>query len=233
MSLSTGADRPDQITHAFVLKGFDLVYSMLGGERDDQGKILASKHIENRHGRIAPGFYAVLCGRGTKGVTKERYDRCKTTLPSMFILNWCDPNIKHMLGKIVGVVRISHSLPYELCKNDPWAEGPVCNIISHAAWFVSAIPCRGNLGAFPIPVECLADVRSQASTASISPTKGPQLHPYRGPDVWSKKRKKGCIDLGDKDEVALLRRFLLKSQEDLHSKLATFEQPAPASAPMK
>ena len=221
MSLSTGADRPEEITHGFVLKGFDLVYSMLGGERDDAGKIIASKHIENRHGRMAPGWYAVLCGKGTKGVTKERYDKCKSILPSMFILDWGDANIKHMMGKIVGIVRIAHSLPYELCKDDPWAEGPVCNVISHAGWFVSGVPCKGNLGAFPIPSEVLAQVRFQASTASISPTKGPQLHPYRGPEVWSKKRKKGCIDLGDKDEVALLRRFLLKSQENLQRKIAT------------
>ena len=221
MSLSTGADRPQEITHAFCLKGFDLVYSMLGGERDCEGKIIASKHIENRHGRMAPGYYAVLCGKGTKGVTKERYDKCKSILPSMFILNWGDKNIEHILGKIVGVVRIAYSLPFELCKDDPWAEGPVCNVISHAGWFVSGIPCKGNLGAFPIPSEVLAQVRFQASIASISPTKGPQMHPYRGPEVWSKKRKKGCIDLGDKDEVALLKRFLLKSQDNLERKLAS------------
>ena len=218
---STGANRPEEITHGFVLKGFDLVYSMLGGERDDAGKIIASKHIENRHGRISPGWYAVLCGKGTKGVTKERYDKCKSILRSMFILDWGDKNIKHMMGKVVGIVRIAHSLPYELCKDDPWSEGPVCNIISHVGWLTSGIPCRGNLGAFPISEDALAQVRFQASIASISPTKGPHLHPCRGPDVWCKKRKKGCIDLGDKDEVALLKRFLLKSQDNLEQKLAS------------
>ena len=194
---------------------------MLGGERDDQGNIVACKHIENRHFRISPGWYAVLCGKGTKGVTKERYDTCTRILPTMAILNWQDPNIKQMLGKVVGMVSIAHSLPYDLCKDDPWAEGPVCNVISHAGWFVSGVPCKGNLGAFPIPADALAQVRSQASMASISPTKGPQMHPYRGPDVWSMKRKKGCIDLGDKDEVALLRRFLIKSQDNLQKTIAT------------
>ena len=226
MALSTGADTPQEITHGFVLKGFDLVYSMLSGECDESGSITASKHIENRHCRMAPGWYAVVCGKGTKGVTKQRYDKCRSILSSMFVLDWGDENVKHMMGKVVGIARIAHSLPYELCRNDPWAEGPVCNIISHVAWFVSGVACRGNFGAFPLAASALDQVRYQANTAHIRATKGPEMHPYRDAAVWlNKKRKKDCLDMSDKDDVAVLRNFLISTRNDIERKVVKTNDP--------
>lgn len=157
MSLSTGADSPDKITHAFVLKGFDLAWSMLEGEkifpdRDcDQEPIgIKSKDIENRHTRLAPGWYGVILGKGTKGVTRERYDECKAKLPNMNYPEWNSDVANCRKGHLVGVVKIAYGLPYDLCKDSPWAIGPVCNIISHAGWIDKPVPCKGNLGACPI-----------------------------------------------------------------------------------
>lgn len=231
MSLSTGADSPQTITHGFVLKGFDLVFSMLNGERDEDGEhILNSKTIENRHGRLAPGWYAVILGKGTKSVTKERYDRCRSLLPNMLIPEWNAADTKEWLafrkGCAVGAVRVAHSLPHNLCKDSPWAEGPVCNIIAEAGWFDRPVPTRGNLGACPInDEEAREQIRGQANNAyvdgNIKKTNGEALHPYRGPEVWltaKKRAAKGCIDLRDKDDVGKLRRFLLQAQVNLQAK---------------
>lgn len=62
----TGASSPEGITHCFVLKGAHLAWAMLEGEKvygcdplDEQPVGVKSKNIENRHGRLAPGWYGV------------------------------------------------------------------------------------------------------------------------------------------------------------------------------
>lgn len=221
MALSTGADTPSEITHGFVLNGFPLVFSMLNGERNEDGsEILSSKVIENRHGRLAPGWYAVILGKGVNGQTKARYDSCLQILPNMLIPEWSAPGLREWLkrnkGCAVGAVRIAHSLPFDCCKDSPWAEGKVCNIIAEAGWFDRPIPTKGNLGACKIQDEQERDwIRDQANTAyrdgNIKKTKGEELHPYN-PGVWRARKKrpaKGCIDLNDPDEVGKMREFML------------------------
>lgn len=222
--MTTGALEPKEITHCFVLKGGDLAWSMLEGVRCPvSGKLEKSKDIENRHGRLAPGWYGVILGKGTKGVTRERHEECKKKLVGMNMPPWKARDVTEKMGCVVGIVKIAHSLPYELCKESPWAEGPVCNIIEYAGWLGRPIPCKGNLGACPIQEEeARREVREYAEVAwrdgNILATGAEKRHPYRGPQVWpSAKRKpsKGCIDLRDKDEVGKLREFLAGCQERL------------------
>lgn len=224
--MGTGADSPATITHCFVLKGFDLVWSMLegekvfpGGDADLEPTGIRSKSIENRHTRFDSGYYGVILGKGTKGVTIERYTECKQKLPDMAIPPWDWKELKHYKGCVVGVVKVSHSLPYHLCKNSPWAIGPVCNIISEAGWLEKPIPCRGNLGACLIKDRfTLGLVRHYADRAMkegvVFKTGGDVEYPFRGSEVWGRKRK-GCVDLGDKDEVPRLADFL----KDCHERL--------------
>jgi len=227
MNHTTGADTPEEITHCFVLKGFDLAWSMLEGEdvlKDGKKIAIHSKNIENRHGRMAPGWYGVILGKGKVGVTKERYEECKAKLPQMNIPPWGWQNLKQWTGKVVGVVEIAHSLPHEVCKQSPWAEGPVCNIISKAGWIEKPIPCKGNLGACPITDPDTRDqVRRSAKRAqesgSIYKTNGDVEHPYRGTDVWPQNRKrKAAIVLSDVDDAARLRKFLTKCVDNISAK---------------
>ena len=209
---------------------------MLEGEKafpdnDDtqEPTCIRSKNIENRHGRLAPGWYGVILGKGTKNVTRDEYDRCRSLLPKMTIPPWDWKELQFRKGCVVGVVKIDHSLPHELCKHSPWAFGPVCNIISKAGWLNKPIPCKGNLGACPIKdKEVMEQVRYSAKCAladgNIFKTNGEKEHPYRGPNVWpaaKRKPSKGCIDMRDKDERGKLLEFISGCQQRLSKRAKT------------
>lgn len=235
-AMSTGALRPEEITHCFVLKGFYLAWSMLEGEKvfpdDDSTQeptCIRSKNIENRHGRLAPGWYGVILGKGTKGVTRNEYDRYQSLLPEMTMPPWAHDGLKFYRGHVVGIVKVDHSLPYELCKHSPWASGPVCNIISQAGWLDKPVACKGNLGACPIKEDDVRDeVRYRAECAykdgNIFKTNGENEHPYRGPEVWPAAKRKpynGAIDMRDKDERAKLFEFIAGCQKRLAKRVKT------------
>lgn len=221
--MSTGALEPKDITHCFVLKGFPLAWSMLEGVRCPvSGKLETSKDIENRHSRLAPGWYGVIIGKGD--TTRECYDACKQKLIGMNMPPWNWVELKKRKGCVVGVVKIAHSLPYELCKESPWAiEDRVCNIIEYAGWLGRPIPCKGNLGACPIPdEETRRQVRQYADVAwregEILATGAEKRFPSRGPQVWLKGKRKasnGCLPLRDKDNVGKLYEFLHGCQDGL------------------
>tara|TARA_B110001450_G_C17594778_1_gene470378 strand:+ start:336 stop:1019 length:684 start_codon:yes stop_codon:yes gene_type:complete len=223
--MGTGAARPEEITHCFVLKGFYLAWSMLEGEKvfpenncDLEPVAIRSKNIENRHGRLAAGWYGVILGKGTRGVVRGEYDRCRSLLPNMTIPPWKCKELKFYSGCVVGVVKIDHSLPYELCKDSPWASGPVCNIISWAGWLNKPIPCRGNLGACPIKEKDVREeVRYSAKCAlqggGVFKTNGETEHPCRGHTAWplAKRRStssKAGIDVQDNGDRGEIVKFL-------------------------
>ena len=232
-SHTTGADAPDEITHCFVLKGFDLVWSMLEGEKvveDGKPVAIRSKNIENRHVRMPPGYYGVIFGKSKSGLAKERYEQIKAKLPEMKIPPWSFKDSNDLAGNVVGVVQIAHSLPYDACTQSPWAEGPVCNVISKAGWIDEPIPCKGNLGACPIADPETRDrVRLAAKRAmekgSILVTNGDVENPYRGADVWKRTRKrKGCFVPGDVDDDARLRKFITKCVASIEAKMSDGER---------
>ena len=55
-----------------------------------------------------------------------------------------------MRGKLVGIVQITHSVKTEMCTTFPWAQGPVCNVIAHAAWLPEYVDSVGGQGVHPI-----------------------------------------------------------------------------------
>lgn len=201
--MNTGAASPGEITHCFVLKGHDLVWAMLEGARcPASGALLSSKDIENRHVRLAPGWYGVILSKSTTGLTRTRYQETRDRLPGMHMPPWNWHGLEKYMGCVVGVVKISHSLPPELCKESVWATGPVCNVISHAGWMAAQIPCRGNLGACRIDdAEALRRVRVCAHIAwtdgKVSETGAHTRFPNCDPSVWlarNKKRRRGDDD---------------------------------------
>ena len=161
---TTGATSPNMITHCFVLKGHDLVWAMLEGERRaTTGDIQASKDVENRHFGMAPGWYGVILG--TNKAPREQYEDSKGKLPGMDMPTWGSAAAQRHKGKVVGVVKISHALPVTACTS-VWAMGPVCNVIERAGWIETPVACRGNFGACPIQSETARQhVRQQADIA--------------------------------------------------------------------
>ena len=174
--------------------------------------------------RLCLYYERVILGKGTKGVTREEYDKVRTLLPNMTIPPWGHSRLREGQGKVVGVVKIQHSLPSALCKDSVWATGPVCNIISRAGWLGKPVPCKGNLGACPIPDEHTRDrVRAEAAEAvaanQIFRTNGDVKNPYRGPDVWEANRKrKGALNIGDPDEHQRLYDFVERSRKKLKAR---------------
>ena len=209
--MPTGAESPDSISHAFVLKGYYLAYAMWDGETaDGDPTSRRTKHIENRPFRLSPGWYAVILGKGKTGVTKQEAARFQALLPSMQMPPFGSAVITRQLGSVVGVVRVSHSLPQEACRHSHWANGArFCNIISEAGRLPVPIPCKGNLGACPIKDDTtLTLVRNAADglfqKGQIFKTNGEREHP---PQYGTHKRKSDC-----KDNVEGLTKFLKATQ---------------------
>jgi hypothetical protein len=133
----TGAISPDQITHAFSLNGGHLSWSMLTGK----------KRIENRNFKLKKGWYAVgLTKLARVGVAEDKEFRDKFPDYPGF------QAFEDLKGCLVGAVYVSHSLPHAACANDFFAcaNYKIKNIITKTIDLDVAIPCRGNLGTWPI-----------------------------------------------------------------------------------
>ena len=133
----TGATSPDQITHAFSLNGGHLSWSMLTGK----------KRIENRNFKLQKGWYAVgLTKLARVGVAEDKEYRDKFPDYPGF------QAFEDLKGCLVGAVYVSHSLPHAACANDFFAcaNYKIKNIITRTIDLDVAIPCRGNLGTWPI-----------------------------------------------------------------------------------
>ncbi len=207
-----------------------MVWAMLEGVRNPvSGKLEKSKDIENRHGRLCPGWYGVILGKSTTGVLRERYEETRRKLVGCPIppFKW---DSKQYMGCVVGVVHIAHSLPLQLCKDSCWASGPICNIISHAGWIGRPIPSKGNLGACPIQdPEALRKVREYADIAfregEILETGAEKRFPCLEASVWAAmKKSSNAIDLRDKYEVGNLRDFLVTSAANTKRKREELDQ---------
>lgn len=177
---------------------------------------IKSKNIENRHVSFSKGWYGVILGKGRKGDTAENYEMCRTLLPDMKLPSSSWPGLKNLRGCVVGIVFVSHSLPYEICKHSKWANGaPVCNIITKAGWLELPVPCKGNLGACPIhPVQTRSRVRTLAKKAldegHVFDTSGGMEHPYSA-NAWSKKRKlNATISTAKSKEASSFESFFKK-----------------------
>lgn len=140
----TGAATLTQITHAFSLSNPLLAFLILAG----------AKTIENRPVRLKPGWYALHVSRRTPkshiGVAEDREHRTRFagSYPGFQeLMTWC--------GCVVGAVYVSHSLPHEACKDDPYAVAsyPIKNIITKVVRLDAKIADRGNVGAWPLSDE--------------------------------------------------------------------------------
>jgi hypothetical protein len=143
------ASTPGNVTRGLTLKGPELTWAILDGR----------KLVENRTWRLSPGWYALHSGKGS--LSAEAKMRLHALAP--------DAPEETSLPKsaIVGAIRVSHCLPLEACSQDPWATGPVCNVIAERAMLTSPIPHRGALGTWPISKESIVALQNALEDAPM------------------------------------------------------------------
>ena len=192
---ATGAVHPEKVTHGFALNDSRWLYAMLHVEDE------TSKVIENRAFRMTPGWYAVsLSERAATSVVDEI--ELRRTYPM-----YPGP-MGFKRGRVLGLVRVGHSLPNSMCARSEWADSSyeVCNIIIEVLLFEQPGPkVRANFGTFPLKeaVEPTRDaaVRSVAAGRRRK-THGKALFP-EVVDVWDTHRVRPAkpdkgTDLGSK-----------------------------------
>ena len=148
----TGAACPGEVTHGFTLKGAQLAWAVLTG----------AKRVENRHFHMQPGWYALHIGAAT--ATLESQLPLIAGVPGMP----SEAQLPH--SAIVGAVRVSHALTREQCAStEPWAFGPVVNVIAEVIRLEHAVPCSGARSVWRITPEAVDEVRAQLRAAAVVP----------------------------------------------------------------
>ena len=135
------------MTHGLTLRGAVLTYAILAG----------IKRVENRSFRMQPGWYVLHTGLKTS--SHESQHALLSTLTN------APPEMSLPHGSIVGAIEISHALAIEDCAADPWAFGPVVNVIRSVVRLERPVPHRGALSLWKIDMEVREDVRQQLISA--------------------------------------------------------------------
>ena len=146
-SKPTAAACVDAVTHGLTLRGAVLTYAILAG----------IKRVENRSFRMQPGWYVLHTGLKTS--SHESQHALLSTLTN------APPEMSLPHGSIVGAIEISHALAIEDCAADPWAFGPVVNVIRSVVRLERPVPHRGALSLWKIDMEVREDVRQQLISA--------------------------------------------------------------------
>lgn len=145
-------DNPaDTLTHGLTLKGAQYNWAILKGY----------KTVENRAYRIKPGWYALHTGVGK--IEKKVTDEIQAALGDVRLPG--EEEMPH--GVIVGAVHISCGLPIERCRTDPWATGPVCNVLDAVYVLPNPVKARGQLATWKVDPGALEEVRRQLRGAPI------------------------------------------------------------------
>ena len=136
--------------HGITLRGAQLTRAIL--TRDQR--------VENRHFTMKPGWYALHTG-----ANMSLHESQHALLASLRAMPG-EASLPHCA--IVGAVQISHALSFDECKGtEPWAFGPVCNVIQAVATLQQPEAHRGALSLWRIDAAALEDVRSQLSEACV------------------------------------------------------------------
>ena len=149
-----GGSRPGacaaDVSHAFTLKGGQLTYSVMHGV----------KRVENRHFAMRPGWYGLHTG-----VSLRSHESQYPLLAGVEGLP-AEETLAH--GCLVGAVCISHALTLEQCQvSEPWAFGPVVNLISAYASLDTPVEHKGALSLWRIGDEAREELRSQLAHATV------------------------------------------------------------------
>ena len=145
------AATPAAVTSVITLRGAQLAYAVLRGE----------KRVENRHFSMRPGWYALHVGAKTGcHSSQEPLLQAVTALP---------PEAALPHGVVVGAVRVSHSLPLEDCSDvEPWAFGPVVNVIDACCRLETPVDAKGALSIWRLDPEAREAVQRQLEQATVA-----------------------------------------------------------------
>lgn len=165
--IMSSATAPGKITHGLTLKGAQLTWAILHRH----------KTIENRHIRIPPGWVALHTGMGKLDQQRsaEIKARCGDALPEEHVL----PH-----GFIVGAMRVDRACVPADCMgtpSEPWASGPICNVIGAVLTLDEPVPHKGALGLWRIDVAVLARVQAALAAATIHLVSLDMLPPESAP----------------------------------------------------
>ena len=118
------------------------------------------KRVENRHFRMKPGWYALHTGAKTS--SHESQDPLLNAAEGM-------PREADLLALgIVGVIEISHSLGLDECvAKEPWAFGPVVNVIRSVCRLPQPVAHRGALSVWRIDADVREQVLAQLPEAQV------------------------------------------------------------------
>lgn len=147
----TGAANAAEVTHGLTLRGAQLTYAILCG----------AKRVENRHFRMTPGWYALHTGAKTTA-HELQHDLLAELAATSAMPD--EASLPH--SAIVGAIKISHALELEQCAGEPWAFGPIVNVISGVKELGRHVPHRGALSVWRIDDEEREEVRSQLTEAT-------------------------------------------------------------------
>jgi hypothetical protein len=145
-----GAENPELVTHGFTLRGAQLTWAILNG----------NKQVENRHFSMKPGWYALHTGANTSSLPSH-----ESLLASVEGMPG-EEELPH--SAIVGAVRISHTLTLEQCgSKEPWAFGPRVNVFDMVCKLAHPVPHKGKLSMWAIEPDKLDAVREQLRHAEV------------------------------------------------------------------
>ena len=152
---ATGAPHPSVVTHAISVCDVDMALLMVSG----------LKKFENRKFRMS-GWYALHVSR------TEATEVVRNLLGSAGVqaqLNALPP-ARFRGGDLCGLICITGSTEPTYCDGDPWALGPVCNIIvdfiklPHGIWVH-----QGQIGTWPIDAGTLAELQLALAASRVAP----------------------------------------------------------------
>ena len=134
--MGKGAARIEETTHAITLRGAILGWAIMN----------AIKKVENRAFHMK-GYYFLHVGRGK--MSKVDLDRIYDILERGGAKRARDEELPR--GVILGVVHVQRHYRYgDTESDDPWATGPVCNVIDAVYPFDSPVPAAGALSVWSL-----------------------------------------------------------------------------------
>lgn len=171
------ASTPDAVTHGLTLKGAELSWSVLEGR----------KVVENRSRQLPRGWVALHTGLGK--IQDAHLRTVKSTcadLPSEGSL----PR-----GAIVGAIRIDRACDVAHCAGtmaEPWALGPVCNVIGAIVKLDHPVPHKGALGYWKIDANVRNAVQAALAAGDVVTNGKDKLPPPQvsSPRTTSAKRRR-------------------------------------------
>ena len=169
----TAASTPGEVTHAITMKGAQRTWAILNGR----------KVVENRPFRLRAGWYALHTGLGELSVAERA--RLEALVPDV-------PRAEALpRGEILGLIRVDGGVRPAECKQtpaEPWATGPVCNLISEVLVLGTPVRHKGMQGVWPLSAAARASLSEQVARLDEQ-LRRPVQHIFR-------KMCSACVSMG-------------------------------------